>query len=111
MEELRQRLLSQIEVVPGPIDGSPCWLFVGARNNCDYGYLQHRGWPEGTHRLSWELHRGPIPDGLWVLHRCDRPSCCNVEHLFLGTPQENVQDAIAKGRYRHWRKRKRTWRR
>src|SRR5215470_2243616 len=81
---LRQRLLSLIEVVPGPIAGSPCWLFVGARNNCDYGYLQYRGWPEGTHRLSWIIHRGPIPDGMWVLHRCDRPACCNAEHLFLG---------------------------
>src|SRR5262245_7091110 len=101
MQELRKRLLAQIEVSEGPIAGSPCWLFVGARNNCGYGSITYGGWPEGTHRISWQLHRGPIPDGMWVLHRCDRPSCCNVDHLFLGTPQDNVDDMIAKGRAQH----------
>jgi len=95
---IRERLLSKIKFAEGPIAGSPCWLFVGSLNNSGYGYLTHGGWPEGTHRLSWQLARGPIPDGMWVCHRCDVPSCCNVDHLFLGNPQDNVADMIAKGR-------------
>jgi DNA-binding MarR family transcriptional regulator len=49
-------------------------------------------------RLLWETEVGPIPDGLWVLHKCDNGRCCNPAHLFLGTASDNVQDMLAKGR-------------
>src|SRR5262245_11822437 len=97
--DIREKLLSRVLIADGPLD-TPCWLFIGGENNCGYGYIHYQGEPEGTHRISWQLHRGPIPDGMWVLHRCDVPSCCNADHLFLGSPQDNTADMMAKGR--HW---------
>ena len=52
-----------------------------------------------AHRFAWQMHNGPIPDGLWVLHKCDRPICCEVSHLFLGTPSDNNADMMNKGRH------------
>jgi hypothetical protein len=51
-----------------------------------------------AHRWAWQEKHGPIPKGLFVCHRCDNPKCVNVDHLFLGTPKDNVDDMIAKGR-------------
>jgi hypothetical protein len=51
------------------------------------------------HRLAWEMANGPIPAGMCVLHACDNRACINVEHLFLGTYQDNALDMVAKGRH------------
>lgn len=53
----------------------------------------------GVHRAAWELANGPVPEGLYVLHRCDRPRCVNVAHLFLGTIADNNADRDRKGRH------------
>lgn len=49
-------------------------------------------------RFMWEAKKGPIPKGLYVLHKCDVPRCINIEHLFLGTKTDNMIDKVAKGR-------------
>lgn len=75
-----------------------CHDWPGAVHKTGYGATYSRGKPIRAHRLSWEIHKGPIPDGLCVLHKCDNRRCINPEHLFLGTYQDNVNDMFAKGR-------------
>lgn len=82
--------------IPEPMSG--CFLWLGAVFKNGYGQAYADGKNSYAHRVSWEFYRGPIPDGLHVLHRCDTPSCVNPDHLFLGTHQENMADRDRKGR-------------
>ena len=77
-----------------------CWIWSGARAGNGYGTLKRgeRGLTKLAHRISWELHNGPVPDGMLVCHRCDSPPCVNPAHLFLGTMKDNVHDMLAKSR-------------
>lgn len=75
-----------------------CWKWTGQLDAWGYGRLKWRGRKALAHRLSWESTRGPVPIGLWVLHRCDTPDCINPMHLFLGTEADNRADMFAKGR-------------
>lgn len=77
-----------------------CWLWMGSRSPQGYGkfHLENNKYI-AAHRFSYQEKNGAIPDGLCVLHSCDNPPCVNPGHLFLGTPQDNVDDRTSKGRH------------
>lgn len=78
-----------------------CWLWQASFRTDGYGVFGYqRGHLVAAHRFAYVLTHGEIPDGLWVLHRCDVKACVNPAHLFLGTVQDNADDMVAKRR--HW---------
>ena len=93
-KSIRQRILdsSELDLVSG------CWNWQLSLNHNGYGNFSILRKSNVAHRASYEEFVGPIPEGLCVLHKCDNPRCCNPEHLFLGTIQDNADDKVAKGR-------------
>lgn len=79
-----------------------CILYFGARDGCGYGRHQTTMNKKRTtfaaHRLSYQIFVGVIPDGMLVLHSCDKPPCVNPNHLFVGTNKDNARDKMRKGR-------------
>ncbi len=69
-----------------------CLEWTGHRDKNGYGAITINQRPHRTHRVAWEIVNGPIPSGLWVLHRCDNPPCMNPDHLFMGTAADNTSD-------------------
>jgi len=99
LKKLRPRFEAAIEMVPE----AGCWLWVKALGDkTGHGVIgDGRGRPSKllkAHRLAWMLYRGPIPEGLSVLHKCDVGCCCNPEHLYLGAQQDNLRDSKASGK-------------
>lgn len=87
------------------IGDNGCWNWVRAKDQGWYWKIKH-GWKFlSAHRMSYAVLKSKsiIPDGLFICHKCDNPACCNPEHLFLGTRQENMDDMVNKWRQRTWR--------
>lgn len=76
---------------------SDCIEWTGA-NVRGYGQKWTPNGVKFVHRLAWEAANGPIPAGMLVMHKCDNPPCYNVDHLMLGTHQDNMTDKAQKGR-------------
>lgn len=100
-KSIAERFWPKVELIPF----TDCWIWNAYCDKDGYGKLTVMtdvgcyGYTQGSaHRISWELHFGPIPDGLHVLHKCDTPPCVNPRHLFLGTTQDNTADQKQKGR-------------
>ncbi len=93
-----QRLFSKVAE-----DSNGCWIWQGTVNGAGYGTIglgSREAGKDFVHRVSYRLFHGHIPDGLFVLHKCDVKRCCNPMHLFCGTQQDNLDDAVSKGRTR-----------
>ncbi len=82
---------------------TPCWVWTACKNRAGYGAFKAQKKQFRAHRVIYTLIRGPIPHdgsahGICVCHRCDVRECCNPDHLFLGTNEDNVHDMYIKGR-------------
>jgi hypothetical protein len=83
-----------------------CWEWTGATNSEGYGRLMVARRTRMAHRVSWELHNGPIEPGWLVCHHCDNPRCVRPDHLFLGSFGDNLRDMFRKGRDRGFQRRR-----
>ena len=77
---------------------SDCNLWLWGQDSSGYGVLRFNGKPERAHRAIWRMYNGEIPNDLLVRHKCDNRLCTNLDHLELGTIQDNVNDREDRGR-------------
>lgn len=80
-----------------------CWKWKAYKNRQGYGRMGIAASQcVNAHRVSWLIHNGSIPKGMFVCHKCDNPECTNPNHLFLGTRQDNTNDMMIKKRGKHF---------
>ena len=92
------RFLAKVRIVD---DEASCWLWTGSLNHGGYGCAFIGRARIMAHRLSWEVSNGSVvPGGMLVLHGCDNPRCVRPSHLRTGTPADNMQDMVERGRNR-----------
>ena len=91
---LKHRFWSKVEIK----DTSSCWPWKASFGYRDYGKFKFLNTYVSAHRIAYLVTKGDVPQNLIVLHTCDNPSCCNPEHLGLGTIAENNWDRATKGR-------------
>lgn len=94
---VEERFWDKVAIIPE----HSCWEWVASKNTSGYGMLKVKGSIVLAHRFSYLLNIGSIPKDLFVLHHCDNPGCVRIEHLYLGTKQNNSDDCVLRGRHRN----------
>lgn len=94
-EDHKQYLLKQT------IRVNDCLIWIGTPHSTGYGTYRLHGKNYLVHRTLWTYEHGLIPKGKHILHKCDNRRCVKINHLFIGTNQDNVYDAMVKGRRDH----------
>jgi hypothetical protein len=90
---LPTRFAAKVRRLPGG-----CWQWTGGHTASGYGHISvGAGVCRMAHRVSWELHRGPIPDGHQIDHLCRNPSCVNPDHLEPVPPGLNTARGFGVG--------------
>jgi len=102
MESPRTRFWNGVEIK----SSAECWEWKRCKHPRGYGRISLYGKYEIAHRTAYFLTYGFIPQGFYVLHHCDNPSCCNPDHLYAGTQQDNVNDMFARNRAKYPRREK-----
>lgn len=103
----QERIKAKLLALHVPEPNTGCWLWLGAHDKDGYGKVSASREISGrAHRFSWEIFKGEIPGGKWVLHKCDTSACINPEHLFLGSARDNNLDMVFKKRHVNTRKTK-----
>lgn len=104
IERLRKKC-SDTKPPEGSQISTTCSSFTGTKMRFGHGLIGGEdGKPVLAHRIAYEHKHGPIPKGMVIMHLCDNPSCCNPDHLILGTYKDNNHDEIMKGRSKGLRK-------
>jgi hypothetical protein len=88
-ESIKQRIIQ---------DEDGCWIWQGYKDRDGYGRMRLEGKERFTHRIAYEAWVAALEPNKVIMHTCDKPACCNPEHLKQGTQGENNRDCAAKGR-------------
>ncbi len=96
-QDLNNRFWSKVNIA----DLFSCWEWTAHKNHLGYGQFRFGCNMVLSHRLSWELAYGKIPNNLQINHKCHNPSCVNPSHLYAGTHQDNMNDMINANRQKH----------
>jgi hypothetical protein len=98
-ERRAERFWSKVDKSPGQGPFGECWEWqAGLQQNTGYGMFGENRTGRLAHRVAFEISIGPIPDGMFICHRCDNRKCVRPSHLFVGTNQDNMTDMKVKGR-------------
>ncbi len=92
-ELIKNKIRSKILVLE-----NGCHEWTGRKDKKGYGKEGYRSKYVTAHRLLWMFERGPLTKSQWLLHTCDNPSCCNLDHLYIGTPKDNAIDMYCRKR-------------
>jgi hypothetical protein len=91
---LEERFWSKVDIK----SESECWNWKAFKNNKGYGQFTIYKQTIRSHRFSYQLSYGEIPEDKIIRHKCDNPSCVNPKHLEIGTHVDNVADRVNRGR-------------